>query len=82
MVDDSIFCVHGGIPRRAGAVQEQDPRYSNMIAVVNQLPKRMGVMPNYPHETQSMIKLVRACVRACAHSRALHHRFALNKQVI
>lgn len=57
VVDDSMFCVHGGIPRRAGEAQLTNPKYSNMLNVVNELPKRMGVMPNYPHENQNMINL-------------------------
>ena len=58
VVDDSMFCVHGGIPRRAGEAQLTNPKYSNMLNVVNELPGRMGVMPpSYHHENQNMINL-------------------------
>jgi hypothetical protein len=30
-----------------------------MLDVINKLPRRMGVMPNYPHEHPTMIGLVR-----------------------
>ena len=53
VVDDSVFCVHGGIPRRVG------PNFQNMLDAVNHLPKRMSVMPSYSYETQDHVNLVR-----------------------
>ena len=45
IVDNEIFCVHGGIPR---LVEDFD----NEVQAIMAVPNLNGIMPSYEHETE------------------------------
>ena len=59
VIDNDIFCVHGGLPRPSSA-HEVATRVEDLLAV----PRVAGISPVYDHESR-VSQQVRASVRAC-----------------
>lgn len=56
VIDNDIFCVHGGVPRPIGN--------SNRIADINSVPAVSGIDPEYEHETPESMQIASDCLWA------------------
>ena len=55
VIDQDIFCIHGGIPRPL-------PDFTNEIQAIMNVPKVAAVMPSYEHETEWQKQVAGDCI--------------------
>jgi diadenosine tetraphosphatase ApaH/serine/threonine PP2A family protein phosphatase len=58
VIDQDIFCVHGGIPRPVSAIKNGGSRIQDILSV----PKVAGINPPYEHEDEMYQQVASDCI--------------------